>query len=65
MGTLFINNNTGTVSACESCDVCEGMERSEIFDANVCNNYMREHFMKIGLDAVCGICMKVCKHNKH
>lgn len=61
--------------SCGDCDLCvkacpagaikgtpwrEGMEREEIFDAEACNSYMREHFMKIGRGAVCGICVKVC-----
>ena len=37
-----------------------GIERGEQFDATVCNDYMRAHFMDIGRGAVCGICMKVC-----
>lgn len=68
------------VSLCENCELCvkacpahaikgpqwhEGIERSEIFDADACNNYMREHFMKIGRGSVCGICMKVCKFSKN
>jgi epoxyqueuosine reductase QueG len=37
-----------------------GIAREEIFDPHRCNTYMREHFMKIGRGAVCGICMRVC-----
>lgn len=67
------------VSVCGDCNLCvtscpahaikgvewqEGMERDVMFDADVCNSYMREHFMKIGRGSVCGICMKVCKQSK-
>lgn len=63
------------ISVCKDCDLCvracpagaikgaewqEGIERSEMFDAQACNNYMRKHFMKIGRGSVCGICIKVC-----
>jgi len=63
------------LSSCGSCDLCvkacpagaikgedwkPGIDREEIFDAEACNGYMREHFMKIGRGAVCGICVRVC-----
>lgn len=62
-------------SPCGSCSACAdacparaikgvswhpGMKRDELFDAQACNEYMRNHFMKIGRGAVCGICIKVC-----
>ena len=62
-------------SVCGSCRLCvdacpagaiqgaewrEGAPRDELFDAEACNRYMREHFMKIGRGSVCGICIKVC-----
>lgn len=65
-------------SLCKGCDRCvkacpagaikgaewhEGIERGELFDADACNHYMRDHFMKIGRGSVCGICMKVCPHH--
>ncbi|HBL85216.1 MAG: hypothetical protein A2Y17_03205 [Clostridiales bacterium GWF2_38_85] len=65
-------------SICKDCNLCvdycpanaikgiewhEDIQRSEMFDANACNNYMREHFMKIGRGSVCGICIKVCPIN--
>lgn len=64
-------NNT-----CKDCDLCvracpaqaiKGVEwsentgRSEMFDADACNRYMRGRFMEIGRGSVCGICVKVCK----
>ena len=64
------------VSACIGCDLCvkscpagaikgvfwhQGVEREELFDADACNSYMREHFMQIGRGSTCGICVKVCK----
>lgn len=67
------------VSVCGDCNLCakacpahaikgvewrEGLARSIMFDADACNSYMREHFMKIGRGAVCGICMRVCKYGK-
>jgi epoxyqueuosine reductase QueG len=69
---------SSVISTCGGCEMCvkacpahaitgtewhEGIERSEIFDANLCNNYMRENFMKIGRGSVCGICIKVCRQN--
>lgn len=60
---------------CGSCDLCvkacparaikggvwrPGAERDKIFDAEACNGYMREKFMKIGRGSVCGICVSVC-----
>lgn len=66
-------------SMCKNCNLCvdacpagaikgiewkEGLERSEMFDAEACNTYMREHFMKIGRGSVCGICVKVCPYSK-
>lgn len=67
------------LTACLDCDLCvkacpagaikgvswyAGIERSEMFDANACNSYMRDHFMGIGRGSVCGICIKVCPLNK-
>lgn len=64
------------VSPCGACGLCvracpagaikgetwtPEKERSDLFDAEACNRYMREHFMKIGRGAVCGICMRVCR----
>ncbi len=37
-----------------------GMERSEIFDARACSEYMKREFQGIGRGAVCGVCMRVC-----
>jgi len=65
--------------SCEGCDLCvkacpagaikginwrEDTARSEMFDAEACNDYMRGHFMKIGRGSVCGICVSVCPFNK-
>lgn len=66
-------------SVCSNCELCvkacpahaikgvewkPGMERSELFDAQACNSYMREHFMKIGRGSVCGICVKACPNHR-
>ena len=66
-------------SACGACDLCArhcpagaikgtvwhaGSDRSDLFDAEACNTYMRTHFMKIGRGSVCGICVKVCPYNQ-
>lgn len=60
---------------CGGCDICTqscgalairgvnyvpGMERSEIFDAHACSEYMKKEFQSIGRGAVCGVCMRVC-----
>ena len=41
------------------------LEREHLIDAEACNSYMREHFMKIGRGAVCGICMRVCPMGRY
>ncbi|MGN1097891.1 MAG: 4Fe-4S double cluster binding domain-containing protein [Clostridia bacterium] len=65
---------------CGSCDICArncealairgvnyvpGMERSEIFDARACSEYMKKEFQNIGRGAVCGVCMRVCPKGKN
>lgn len=60
---------------CGNCQICQnacgalairgvnyvpGMERSEIFDAHACSEYMKKQFQNIGRGAVCGVCMRVC-----
>ena len=60
---------------CGECEICAqscgalairgvnyvpGMERSEIFDAHACSEYMKKEFQSIGRGAVCGVCMRVC-----
>lgn len=62
-------------SICKNCSLCvdscpagaikgvewdDKLDRSDMFDADACNNYMRNHFMKIGRGSVCGICINVC-----
>lgn len=74
----FPVNTLHVILSCKDCNMCvnacpanaitglswhEGIARSEMFDADACNNYMRDHFMKIGRGSVCGICMKVCKYH--
>lgn len=64
---------------CGSCRVCAdackalairgvnyvpGMERSEIFDARACSEYMKREFQGIGRGAVCGVCMRACPLGK-
>ncbi len=64
------------VSLCKGCDLCvkacpsgailggewhAGIPREEIFRPDLCSNYMKTKFQKIGRGAVCGICMKVCR----
>ena len=66
-------------SICKDCNLCvkscpsgaikgiewqEGIQRNEMFDADACNGYMRDHFMNIGRGSVCGICIKVCPQNQ-
>jgi len=38
----------------------EGMDRSEIVDAEACSRYMNEKFKHIGRGSVCGVCVRVC-----
>lgn len=73
----FEVTNTVPVSPCESCNACvkacpsgaisgkawtPDCEREDIFNAEKCSNYMKNHFKHIGRGAVCGICMKVCPY---
>lgn len=75
----FEVNNTVPVSPCENCNACvnacpsgaisgkmwsSDCEREDIFDAEKCSRYMKEHFKHIGRGAVCGICMKVCPYGE-
>lgn len=68
-------NDYGYEDLCGDCDICAqscgalairgvnyapGMERSEIFDARACSEYMKKEFQSIGRGAVCGVCMRVC-----
>ena len=63
------------VSPCGNCHICvqacpagaikdkawePNLTREYLFDAQACNQYMRQHFMQIGRGSVCGICVKVC-----
>ena len=41
-----------------------GVDREDIFSAQLCSDYMKKHFHHIGRGVVCGICMKVCPYNK-
>jgi Uncharacterized Fe-S protein len=41
-----------------------GVDRGTMLDADACNRYMREHFMRVGRGAVCGICIKACRKCK-
>lgn len=65
-------------SGCKNCDACvkacpagaisgaewhEGIDRSEVFDPELCSNFMKKEFQHIGRGAVCGICMKVCRYS--
>lgn len=67
------------VSICKDCNLCANAcpanaikgvewdinkERSDLFDADACNKYMRDHFMHIGRGSVCGICIKVCPYSR-
>lgn len=75
----FDVSNVKPVSLCDGCDRCVracpsgaisgkswsvDCEREDIFDAEKCSNYMKNHFKHIGRGAVCGICMKVCPYGK-
>lgn len=74
-----VKHDLSSESVCGSCDLCRascptgaikgnewfpGCEREFIVDAWSCNDYMREHFMKIGRGSVCGICMSVCPYGQ-
>ena len=41
-----------------------GEDRSTIFDAEKCSQYMKRAYQHIGRGSVCGICIKVCPYNK-
>ncbi len=41
-----------------------GVEREDIFNPQLCSDYMKKQFHHIGRGVVCGICMKVCPYNK-
>lgn len=77
-----VKHELSLASICGSCDLCRvscpagaingnewfpGSEREQVVDPWICNDYMREHFMKIGRGSVCGVCMSVCpyKHKQH
>lgn len=64
---------------CFGCDACveacpsgaisgneffPGVEREDIFNPQLCSDYMKKQFHHIGRGVVCGICMKVCPYNK-
>ncbi len=64
---------------CLSCDKCvkacpsgaisgkefkAGVEREDIFNPQLCSDYMKKQFHHIGRGVVCGICMKVCPYSK-
>ena len=68
-----------SISLCGDCTLCrdacpagailgnnysEGMERSAIFDAKKCSDYMKKAYQHIGRGAVCGICIGVCPMRK-
>ena len=41
-----------------------GVEREDIFNPQLCSDYMKKKFHHIGRGVVCGICMKVCPYSK-
>lgn len=41
-----------------------GIEREMVFNPSLCSDYMKKQFQHIGRGSVCGICMRVCPHNK-
>lgn len=41
-----------------------GVEREDIFNPQLCSDYMKKQFHHIGRGVVCGICMKVCPYSK-
>jgi epoxyqueuosine reductase QueG len=62
---------------CANCNLCkdncpsnaikgvlwnESLNREDIYDAELCANYMKKNFKNIGRGSVCGICMKVCPY---
>ena len=36
----------------------------DLFDAEKCSRYMKDHFQQIGRGSVCGICIRVCPRNR-
>lgn len=64
-------------SKCGSCDICKktcpamaieginwepGIERSMLYDARCCSEYMKEAYQHIGRGSVCGLCIVNCPH---
>ena len=41
----------------------EGMNREDFFSAEKCSNHMK-NYKDIGRGSVCGLCIKVCPHNR-
>lgn len=61
-GSCQICRDACSALAIRGVNYCPGMERSEIFDAHACSEYMKKQFQSIGRGAVCGVCMRVCPH---
>lgn len=54
----------GTCNECvKACPAAAITENG--FDPAACSEYMKRNFQDIGRGAVCGICVRVCKNNKH
>jgi epoxyqueuosine reductase QueG len=66
-------------NGCASCNLCaaacpagaitgrlyeEGAERSSVFDAEKCSEFMKKQYRHIGRGAVCGRCVYVCPRGR-
>lgn len=73
----FSNIGNLSINKCNNCTLCTDIcpskaikgilwsydcERENLFDADLCSNYMKKNFKNIGRGSVCGLCMKVCPY---
>lgn len=66
-----LNKDCGSCSLCKNAcpamairgvNYREGVSREEMYDANACSEHMKKAYQHIGRGAVCGLCIKNCRH---